>query len=140
MKCGFCCVNKHQRQWLPELTTEKALNVIDQLADLGTAMINFSGGEPLLRKDIQQLIQRARQHNMFVFMNSNGTYTKDNIALLKGLDLIRISIDSTEKEHDALRNYPGAYAKAVESIRATKAAGIKTMINTVVTKDLDFDK
>ena len=140
MDCGFCNVNKHKRQWMPELSTERALGVIDQLADLGTAIINFSGGEPLLRKDIDQLILHARKKNMFVFMNSNGTYVGKNIGKVLGLDLIRISIDSTEVEHDALRKCQGAYANAVESIKALKATGIKTMINTVVTKELDFDK
>ncbi|MEW6062904.1 MAG: radical SAM protein [Nanoarchaeota archaeon] len=139
MKCGFCCVNKHKKAWTPELNTKEALQVVDQLKELGTKIINFSGGEPLLRKDIDILIKHIKKKGMNVFVSTNGSVLKENADKVMDADVVRISLDNVGREHDKLRNYPNAFRKALEGMNELKKRGKKFMIHTVVTRNASYE-
>lgn len=104
-----------------ELTTEEALDLFDRLAKLGVAVIAFSGGEPLSRPDILQLISHARDQGIYVALATNGTLITPKRAeeLRKaGAEYVQISIDGADaKTHDEFRGIPGAFDRTIEGVK-----------------------
>jgi MoaA/NifB/PqqE/SkfB family radical SAM enzyme len=103
------------------LSTEEMLAVIDGFADLGTRGIGFTGGEPMLRPDLFQLLRHARTRGMLAHLNTNGTLMNEAASLAfldAGVDSLNISLDgATEGTHDRIRGVPGAFARTVEAVR-----------------------
>jgi MoaA/NifB/PqqE/SkfB family radical SAM enzyme len=121
-----------------ELDTDQIKAVIEEARSLGVLEIIFSGGEPLLRNDIMELIQYARSRGLITRLNSNGLLlTPERIAQLKaaGLSRCSVSIDHPDPEtHDRLRKFPGLYRKAVEGIGNLIKAGIPCQIQTYASR------
>jgi len=120
LKCKHCYQSAGKR--LPdELSLSKRLNVIDQLAAEDVFSIAFSGGEPLMDKDIWPVIKRAKKHSMYVSIATNGTLLTKEIAKKMadvGVDYVEVSVDSVNpKKHDEFRGVPGAWEKTVEGIK-----------------------
>lgn len=141
-KCNLRCKHCYSNSGEPEpdeLTTEQALNVVDQLADAHVTALAFSGGEPLTRKDFFQVAKHASDRGLYISLASNGTLlTKENAAKLKkaGVNYVDISIDgATAKTHDDFRGVPGAYEKAVGGLKNCIEADICTCIATTVGKN-----
>jgi radical SAM protein with 4Fe4S-binding SPASM domain len=125
---------------LNELNSREALNAIDQMADLGTQALIFSGGEPLLRKDfVLTLAQYCDDAGIIPAILSNGLLINHKVALeLKesGIKAIGIPIDSINPEsHDKLRNLPGTFDKAVEAIGACLDIDLEVVVTTMALKD-----
>lgn len=134
MRCGHCgssCENP-----LPdELTTEEALDLCDQMADIGLKWVTLSGGEPLTRKDTPELVKRLSQKGVSVNMITNGWLLKP--ALIKslkenGIATVAISIDGTEEIHDNIRK-KGAFAHARAAFGILNELGINTGAVTTIT-------
>lgn len=132
MRCLFCEWWKTDK---PELPTKKALAAIDAACSLGVPFFDLSGGEPLLRKDLSALANRAASHGCLVSMNTNGTLLNEKrlSEMSDVLDLVVVSLDGPKDVHDKIRGVPGTYDKAIEAIRLLKAHGIKVGINSVAT-------
>jgi MoaA/NifB/PqqE/SkfB family radical SAM enzyme len=100
-----------------ELTTQEALDVVDQVADAGVTALAFSGGEPLSRKDFFEVSRHAVERELYVSVATNGTLlTKENVKRLKqtGVNYVEVSVDgASAKTHDEFRGVPGAFEKAV---------------------------
>ena len=122
-----------------ELTTEELKLIIKSIQDLGVGIVGFTGGEPLLRSDIEDLISSIDDRSIS-FLFSNGyslTLEKANALKKSGLFGIGISIDSLYKEnHDKKRGYVGAYENSINAIKNCKKAGLYTMAQTVCTKEM----
>lgn len=122
-----------------ELSTEEGKKLLREIYKAGFSIIVFSGGEPLMREDIFELIEYAKSLGMMILMGSNGTLiTKTCAEKLKnsGLNAIAISIDSLdEKKHNEFRGSDMAYERAIEGIKNCIDVGIKVQINCTVTKD-----
>ncbi|MCD6154451.1 MAG: radical SAM protein [Candidatus Verstraetearchaeota archaeon] len=133
-KCSFC--NNWKRS-INELSEADALKVIKRIGDFGVPAISFSGGEPLLRRDIYNLALEAKDYGCIVSMNSNGYLINSHVAekLAKVFDYIIISIDGPPKLHDKFRGVIGAYEKAVEAIKLLRKNGVKIGVNTVVSRE-----
>jgi len=139
-RCNLRCAHCYQdaRKALPgELNTEEAKKVLDELAAAGVVAIAFSGGEPLMRPDIRDIIRYAKEKSFFVSLASNGTLIDDALAgelVALGLDYIEISLDAANAaHHDSFRGVHGAFDRTVAGIRACVRAGIDTGIATTVT-------
>ena len=132
MKCTFCEWWKND---IPELSTKKALAVIDAVCRLNVPFLDLSGGEPLLRKDLVVLAKRAASNGCMVTMNTNGTLLNENKVseVADVFDTVVVSLDGPRVIHDKIRGVPGTYEKAVEAIRLLKANGVKTGVNSVAT-------
>jgi MoaA/NifB/PqqE/SkfB family radical SAM enzyme len=132
MECGFCEWWKNE---IPELGTKKALAVIDSVCNLGISFFDFSGGEPLLRKDLFTLAKRVSSFGCLVSMNTNGTLLNEkNVRQISEVfDTVVVSLDGPKNVHDILRGVPGTYEKAVNAIELLKENGLRTGINCVVT-------
>jgi radical SAM protein with 4Fe4S-binding SPASM domain len=103
------------------LNTKQAFNVIDQLAEAGLLILAFSGGEPLMRPDIFQLIERAAQKDLVVNIATNGAIISDKKAKrLKesGVRSITVSLDGADAEtHDYFRQTPGLFNRTIKAIK-----------------------
>ncbi len=103
------------------LSTEGMRSVIDGFARLGTRGIGFTGGEPLLRPDLPDLLRHTRARGMMTHLNTNGTMLDEAnvLALLDaGVSSMNISLDgATEKSHDRIRGVSGSFGKTVEAVR-----------------------
>lgn len=122
-----------------ELSTEEAKALIDTFPETGSPIIIFTGGEPLMRKDVFELVRYARDKGLRCVMAPNGTLITPEIAQEmkeSGIARCSISIDAPEAEsHDLFRGVPGAFKAALQGIEYLKEAGIEFQINTTVTKN-----
>lgn len=137
LKCIHCYSNSSDIDYPDELTTEEGKKLIDDLAAFGSPVILFSGGEPLLRRDLLELAQYARDKGMRAVISTNGTLiTKDIAAKLQkvGLSYVGVSLDGIEKTHDRFRGKKGAFAAAIKGIRNCREAGIKVGLRFTVNK------
>jgi MoaA/NifB/PqqE/SkfB family radical SAM enzyme len=96
--CGYC--NEYDKV-SPPIPTDTMTRRIDKLAELGTSVVAFSGGEPMLHPDLDDLIRRIRQHGMMAGLITNGYFlVPKRIEQLNdaGLDFLQISIDNVEPD------------------------------------------
>ena len=96
--CGYC--NEYDKV-SPPVPTDEMLRRIDKLAELGTSVVAFSGGEPMLHPDLDDLIRRIRSHGMMAGLITNGYFlVPKRIEELNdaGLDFLQISIDNVEPD------------------------------------------
>jgi radical SAM protein with 4Fe4S-binding SPASM domain len=103
-----------------ELSTDEMKRVIDDFAAIGTTGVGFTGGEPLLRNDILDLVTYARKKGLVTHMSSNGFMITEELAgriMDSGLDAIGFSLDgATAATHDGIRGAAGSHAKVLEAI------------------------
>ena len=126
LKCGMCYLWKGPSQYGlkgvgEELTNAEMKKVIDDFAALGTAGIGFTGGEPMLRTDMIDLITYTKSKGMITHMSCNGFLTANKDLCRKiiesGLDAIGFSLDGVSAEtHDKVRGKEGSYERVLKSI------------------------
>ena len=138
-KCNLNCVHCYAAETLngEELTTEEAKRMIDDLAAMRVPVILFSGGEPLLRSDIYELISYAKSKGIHSSLSTNGTLIDENAAAkLKeaGVDYVGVSLDGSEEVNDEFRGLKGAFKKALSGLLNAKEENILTGIRFTVTK------
>jgi len=128
LRCVHCYSESRDKEYTDELTHEQGLKLIDDLAQFGVPVLLFSGGEPLMRPDILELIAHARKQGLRAVISTNGTLiTPELAAQLKefGLSYVGVSLDGLEETNDRFRGVPGAFQRALAGIRNCVAAGIK---------------
>jgi MoaA/NifB/PqqE/SkfB family radical SAM enzyme len=113
-----------------EFSTARFFEVIQEFAELGIPGIGFTGGEPLLRKDIFELLAETRRLGMIAHLNSNGWLLGDQEAeriIDIGVESVNISLDgATAATHDRIRNCNGSYEHAIAAIKRLMAQKQKT--------------
>lgn len=121
-----------------ELPLPDALALIDQLAESGVLVLAFSGGEPLLHRDWEELVSHAVHRGLAVNVGSNGSCINDrNADRLKelGVKSVTISLDSHDPAtHDHFRQLPGCYDKAIAAIRRLVARGVRVVVGFTPTQ------
>ena len=121
-----------------ELTTDEALDLIEQLADLGCKRVVLSGGEPFLRKDWAVLAMRIKELGMRVSFISNGyVVNQDLVDLLKIIQPVGVSFSldgSCAETHDYIRGKKGVFKKCVNALNLTSKAGLYSSAVTSVHK------
>ncbi len=137
LKCVHCYAHAKNTAFENELTTEQGKRLIDDLADFGSPVMLFSGGEPLVRKDLPQLAAYAVEKGMRAVISTNGTLITPEMARnLKeiGLSYVGISLDGMEEINDRFRGVNGAFRSALEGIKNSQAAGIKVGLRFTINK------
>ncbi len=135
LKCIHCYASAGEEGEI--INFSKAKTVIDDLADFGVPVILFSGGEPLLRKDIVDLIYYSVKKGIRAVLSTNGTLiTKDMAYRLKeaGISYVGVSIDGLEEINDRIRGVRGAFKKAMEGINNCQKAGIKVGVRFTISR------
>lgn len=116
-----------------ELSLKEMKRVIDELKELGTIRIFFTGGEPFARPDILEILKYSDQNNFAMYISTNGTLVTPAIITelkkLKHLRTFQISIDGVGKIHDLIRGRKGTFKKALQTIRMA----VQELKNTKVT-------
>ncbi|WP_292320365.1 TIGR04053 family radical SAM/SPASM domain-containing protein [Caldisphaera sp.] len=143
--CGLAC--KHCRaeaitKPLPnELSHEESIKLIDQISEFGrpSPILVLSGGDPLMRNDIWELIEYAKEKGIVTALSPSVTPLLNDNTIEKiskyGVSSVSISIDSPYKEiHDKIRGIPGTWDRSIEVVRKMNEKGIKVQINTSVMK------
>ena len=138
MRCGHCGSSCEERL-SDELTTDEALSLIDQIADLGLHWITLSGGEPLMRKDLPLLVQKFTSRSVAVNIITNGWFMDSKIAheLKKsGISTVAISIDGTEEIHDSIR-MKGSFGRIEQAADHLNRAGVNIgAVTTISNKNI----
>jgi len=119
-----------------ELTTVEAKKLLDEIVKAGFKIMIFSGGEPLMRPDIVELVRYAKNQGLRPVFGTNGTMLTPELARdLKdaGTMCMGISLDSLDSaKHDNLRKYQGAWNEAVRGMEYCKEVGLPFQIHTTV--------
>jgi len=147
-RCNLRCVHCYTasepgRRYEGELNTDEAKAVLDDLAAFGVPAVLFSGGEPLLREDLFELIAHARQRKLHVVLSTNGTLIDERIA--QRLHALRcayvgVSLDSaTPAIHDRFRGVAGAFERTMRGFRSLLAAGQKVGLRLTLTRQTAAD-
>jgi len=137
LKCVHCYAHATDETSGNELTTAEGRRLIDDLAAYGAPVLLFSGGEPLVRKDLPELASYAVEKGMRAVISTNGTLIDRKTAqTLKeiGLSYVGISLDGLEPVNDQFRGVKGAFSKAMAGIRNCQEAGIKVGLRFTVNK------
>ncbi len=139
LSCPHCYLSADSEA-SAELTGKEAKFVIDELSYLNNRlMLILSGGEPMLRKDLVDIIGYSSKAGFITVLGSNGTLlTYKNLKTLKkaGLKGVGISIDSaTSKYHDAFRGLDGAWELSVSALRNAKELGLETQVDVTLTDE-----
>jgi PqqA peptide cyclase len=134
LHCPYCS-NPTQARNNHELTTDEWKRVIREAAELGVLQIGFSGGEPLARRDLTELIRAAREANLYTNLITSGIGLDDDrvCALLDaGLDSAQVSFQSDEV--DLADEIAGAHAhqRKLQVAAKIRAAGIPLSLNFVI--------
>src|ERR1051325_4378074 len=119
-----------------ELSTDEGRRLIDDVAGMGTPLIVFTGGDPLQRGDLEELVRHARSRGLTVGTIPAATprLTRERVLSLHdaGVHQIALSIDAeTAQKHDAFRGVPGTFAKVIEAAAWIREAGVNLQANTV---------
>ncbi len=120
LSCIHCYSDSHNKKYSGELTTKEAERMIKGLAEFKVPVLLFSGGEPLLRKDIFRLNRLAKSRNLRTVISTNGTLiTKKLASQIKKecFDYVGVSLDGIGSRNDSFRGRQGAFALAVAGIR-----------------------
>ncbi len=119
-----------------ELSTAEAKTLLDQIAAAGFKIMIFSGGEPLMRPDILELVRHAASLKLIPVFGTNGTLiTRERAQQLldAGARGMGISLDSLDrKKHNHFRSFDGAWEGAVEGMKNCRAVGLPFQIHTTV--------
>jgi 12,18-didecarboxysiroheme deacetylase len=137
LKCVHCYAQATNEAESNELTTQEGRKLIDDLAALGVPVLLFSGGEPLVRKDLPDLAEYAVQKGMRAVISTNGTLITPQMARkLKdiGLSYVGISLDGMASINDTFRGVKGAFNATMKGIENCQTAGIKVGLRFTINK------
>ncbi len=137
LNCVHCYAKATEKSLENEMTTDQAINVLDDLAGFGVPVVLFSGGEPLVRPDLAELADYAVKKGMRAVISTNGTLiTKEKAGDLKkiGLSYVGVSLDGMEEVNDHFRKKKGAFRAAMDGIRNCLDAGLKVGLRFTISR------
>lgn len=146
LACQHCRAEAQVRPLEGELSTEEALRAIDDLAELAPPLLVLTGGDPMMRRDIHELIAYATKKGLTVALSPAATArllnTDFHALKASGIHRMSLSLDGATREtHDAFRGLSDTYDRTLEAARLATEAGIPLQINTTITKSTlkEFD-
>jgi radical SAM protein len=141
--CAYACVHcradaQHTRD-PNELTTEEAFNLIDRLAEFGSPILVFTGGDPMMRRDLFDLIAYATEKGLRCSLTPTATAlpTQERLTKAKqaGIRRLALSLDApTPDVHDAFRQVPGSWERTMRILHNAQAVGLSAQVNTTVSR------
>lgn len=144
LHCIHCYSDSENRIYPGELTTEEAKAFIADLAEFKSPVLLFSGGEPLLRKDLFELGRFAVERGIRAVISTNGTLIIPDMARRikeTGFGYVGISLDGIGESNDRFRGHKGAFEEAMRGFRACVEAGQRVGLRLTLTRrnfrDLD---
>lgn len=129
LACRHCYSSSRNQEYSGEMTTEEARAFIADIAGFGVPALLLSGGEPLMRHDLLELLPYARSLGLRVTLSTNGTLIDDEKARAladAGVVYVGVSLDGVGPTHDKFRGHEGAFEETRAGIRALRAHGVRT--------------
>jgi Fe-coproporphyrin III synthase len=137
LRCVHCYSHSRDMAYAGELDRDEGMRLLDDLADFGVPVVLFSGGEPLLRPDLFDLIRHAASRGLRAVVSTNGTLIGPDVAdRLRdaGLSYVGVSLDGLEATHDRFRGVSGSFRLAMDGVRACLARGVKVGLRFTMTR------
>jgi len=139
LQCPYCSNPLNLESGAAELDTKSWMRLLTEARQLGAAQLGFSGGEPLVRQDLEQLVAHARQLGFYTNLITSGlglTEARVNALKTAGLDHIQISFQSTDSDiAAALSGSRKAHEQKLAMAQAVKAAGYPMVLNFVLHRE-----
>lgn len=130
LRCVYCNIwNTHKK----ELSFNEVVYLLNQLSELGTQTISFSGGEPMLRKDIGEILEQTKKRNISTEMNSTGAFIEEDIKKLKYLDFLKISLDGPG-EINCFTRGESSYETAIRAAEVAKSNNLRFIFTVTLTR------
>jgi MoaA/NifB/PqqE/SkfB family radical SAM enzyme len=130
-RCAYCNCPKRED---PQLSTEEHRRLLAGFARLGAVRIKFLGGEPLLRRDLGDLVAEVRKLGMRSAMVTDGLLIPQNLDVVRELDEVVISLDGNEQRHDAQRGR-GTWRRVMRAVELCASERLDFFLTAVVTKN-----
>lgn len=127
-KCNFC--NYWEEKGPPELD-----DYTDVIKQFRPVVVSLSGGEPLIRRNLHEIIRKFRPYCHYVGMVTNGTLLNEERArelFDAGVNQLSVSLDFTDETHDKMRGVPGLFAKISKMVPSLVKQGFNMSFNTVI--------
>src|SRR5262245_39337483 len=135
LKCPYCSNPLELHRYRRELDTATWRRVLSEAADLGVVQVHFSGGEPLVRRDLAELVEHSRRLDLYTNLSTGGTLADEAaLAALKeaGLDALQISLlDSRPDANDWLAG-AASFDKKELAVRKARRLGFPVTLNVVL--------
>lgn len=136
LKCGHCYRESAPECTETDLSDQKCLELVSEIQGLHPPIVLLSGGEPLLRKNIFDLIGACKAADLRVGLSTNGTLIDRDLAgkiKRSGVDYVGVSIDGKQEAHDAFRGQSGAFDASWQGLKFLNEAGVKTGVRFTLT-------
>ncbi len=146
LACKHCRAAAQPMAHPDQLSTDEGKALIDQIAEMQVPIFVFTGGDPLKRPDLYELIRHAAGRGVKVAVTPSATplLTREAIFKMKEAGVVRLGISldgSTPEIHDAFRGLPGAWARTVQAVEWANEAGIPIQVHSTISRhnahDLD---
>ncbi len=138
MTCPHCYASaKIKKKEVQEISTKEAEKILAELKNYDVKILIFSGGEPLLRKDLFHLLEKANTLGFYCHLSTNGVLISEKVAqTLKDLNIryVGISVDGLPDFNDSYRGLPKAFQKAFLAFEYLKKYNIKTGLRMTISK------
>ena len=134
LACRHCYSDSSPGRF-PELSSDDAAALIADVAQMGCPALLFSGGEPLVRRDLLDLVAEARSRGLAVTLSTNGTLVTRPVAERLadlGVRYVGISLDGIGAVHDRFRGRSGAFERSLRGIRALREAGVRAGVRVTL--------
>jgi len=136
LECDYCYASANERfEEIKELKRKEIFNLFKEFSEIGVLKVSFSGGEPLLRKDIKEIILLSKDFPFTTILLTNGTLISEEIAkaIKKAkVSLVNVSLEGPKAEiHDKIRG-KNSFNKALQGIKILKEKNITFSIGTTL--------
>jgi MoaA/NifB/PqqE/SkfB family radical SAM enzyme len=139
-KCKTCDLWKKSSEYKNDLSKEEIFKMLKDAKRAGIINYTAWGGEPLLRKDLPEILQFAKEQKITTTVITNGFFLKERYnEILPFVDFLIVSIDSNDDLHDKMRGVRGLRERAIEGIKLCKKTKTRIIINSVIS-NLNLDK
>ncbi|MDO5464857.1 MAG: radical SAM protein [Akkermansia sp.] len=139
LACRHCRAIAQPQAHPDELTHEEAMALVDKIAELAPPMLVLTGGDPMMRRDIFDIITRATERGLRVALSPAATNRLVNadFAALRAAGVVSMSLSldgATQESHDRFRGVPHTFERTLQAARAAMEAGIQLQVNTTLAR------
>lgn len=127
-RCTYCGKWKDDHD---DTLHEEAVSLCNQFIEAGTRIISLTGGEPLIRDDLGELVDRLKSRDIRIILATNGILVPKSMDVIRRIDRLNISIDGPKDVHERYRGQ-GSFNQAMEAIKAAKSIGVSVLLQAVI--------
>lgn len=139
LACRHCRASAQPKRHPAELTTAQAMDLLRQIRAFGDPLLVFTGGDPLKREDLYEILARSVRLGIRTAITPSATplLTRDAIARFRDIGVARMAVSldgADDEEHDGFRGVEGSFRITLEALESARELGLETQVNTTVTR------